>query len=103
MSGPTCWLSQRLGLVEPAVAVALRSQAEGLAAAIGMQDGALQIAIVEDAGGLVIQALGAGLAAREFGSARAAPFPVLGAVVAERRDAVAAAVGAAVARALGGR
>ncbi len=99
MIGRGCWLSQR---VAGAVAEAMRVQAEGLAAAMRAADGSLEVAVVEGPGGFFITATGAGLAAREFGGAGAAPRPVVGAVVDAHGPGMAAAVAETVNAVLGG-
>jgi hypothetical protein len=69
----------------PSVRAVLKQRADELAARIAEKAGA-EVATVEDApGGVHVVARGAGLFAREYGSADAPPDPVIAPAIAELR------------------
>jgi len=96
MANRGCWFARRLADPRAAALAALHGQAERLAEALRTSDPTLRVDVLAGDEGAVLGVSGRGLAAREFGSARGAPRPVVGPVVAAESAAIAAAVGDAV-------
>ena len=103
MARQGCWMARRMTDPRALALAALHGQAERMAEAIRASDPMLRVNVVAGEDGVSLGVSGRGLAAREFGTARRAPRPVVRPVVDEHGAEVAAAVGAAVAEGLEGR